>query len=515
MVRTRQGAQLDMSKMREILRLHELSYSQCEIARSCRVARSTVQDYLRRAAAKGLSYSQLVELSDSAILAQLGKGKAPPPSPIGEARYVELERELSRKGMTLALLWQEGIDREEWHCSYGTFCRHYKQWRGRHNLSMRQVYEGGDKVFVDYCGPTVMITPLDGGASIPAQIFVACLGASNYTFAEATASQSSADWIGSHQRAFAYFGGVPKCVVPDNLKAGVTQACYYEPGVNRQYQEWAAHYGVAVVPARPHKPRDKAKVEKAVQEVERQILAPLRDQRFTSLNQLNVAIRRGLTVLNQRLMRDYSQTRQERFAQVDQPALRPLPSQPFEVATWKQAKVSLDYHIDVGRHFYSVPYTYVKTTVQVKVTPHLVEVFADNQRIALHERSQVAHRHSTLPEHMPPAHWAYKHQSKQQFLTWATQNGPDTLRQVETLFAQKVYEEQAFRSIKGVQSLATHYGGARLEAACRRANALGMCGYRRLKAMLKAQLEDTPLEPDTPHTATQSHDNLRGATYFQ
>jgi transposase len=515
MVRTRQGAQLDMSKMREILRLHELSYSQCEIARSCRVARSTVQDYLRRATAKGLSYSQLVELSDSAILAQLGKGKAPAPSPIAEARYGELERELSRKGMTLALLWQEGIDRAEWHCSYGTFCRHYKQWRGRHNLSMRQVYEGGDKVFVDYCGPTVLITPSDGGATITAQIFVACLGASNYTFAEATASQCVADWIGSHQRAFVYFGGVPKCVVPDNLKAGVTQACHYEPGVNRQYQEWAAHYGVAVVPARPHKPRDKAKVEKAVQEVERQILAPLRDQRFTSLNQLNAAIRRGLTALNQRLMRDYSQTRQERFAQVDKPALRPLPTQAFEVATWKQAKVSLDYHIDVGRHFYSVPYAYVKTAVQVKITPHLVEVFADNQRIALHERNEVAHRHSTLPEHMPPEHWAYKHQSKQKFLTWATQNGPHTLHQVETLFAQKAYEEQAFRSIKGVQSLATHYGAARLEAACRRANALGMCGYRRLKTMLKAQLEDTPLEPDIPHTAPQSHDNLRGSTYFQ
>jgi hypothetical protein len=169
----------------------------------------------------------------------------------------------------------------------------------------------------------------------------------------------------------------------------------------------------------------------------------------------------------------------------------------------------------VGRHFYSVPYAYVKTAVQVKVTSHWVEVFADNQRIALHERSEVAHRHSTLPEHMPPEHWAYKHQSKQKFLTWATQNGPDTLRQVETLFAQKTYEEQAFRSIKGLQSLATHYGAARLEAACRRANALGMCGYRRLKAMLQAQLEDTPLAPDTPHTAPQSHDNLRGSTYFQ
>jgi transposase len=247
-----------MEKFREILRLHELSYSQCEIARSCRVARSTVQDYLRRADAKGLSYSQLQSLSDSEILQVLGKGRQKTPQPIADSRYVELERDLSRKGMTLALLWQEGIDREEWHCSYGTFCRHYKQWRGRQKLSMRQVYVGGDKVFVDYCGMTMVIHLPESDATVTAQIFVACLGASNYTYAEATATQSVEDWIGSHQRAFAFFGGVPNTVVPDNLKSGVTQACHYEPGVNRHYQAWADHYGVALVPINPGiKPKSK------------------------------------------------------------------------------------------------------------------------------------------------------------------------------------------------------------------------------------------------------------------
>jgi transposase len=299
-------------------------------------------------------------------------------------------------------------------------------------------------------------------------------------------------------------------VVPDNLKSGVTQACHYEPGVNRHYQEWAAHYGVAVLLARPHKPRDKAKVEKAVQEVERQILAPLRDQRFSSLNQLNAALRTGLTALNQRVMRDYSQTRQERFEQVDKPALRPLPTQSFELATWKVAKVNLDYHIDVGRHFYSVPYPYVRATVQVKVSQHLVEIFADGQRIALHERDDLAHRHSTLPDHMPPAHWAYKHQSKQQFLTWAAQVGPQTEIQVQTLFAKTQYEEQAFRALKGIQSL-PRTARSRLPS---RQCPLGMCGYRRLKTMLKAQLEATPLVPDRPQTTPQDHDNLRGSQYF-
>jgi transposase len=209
-----------------------------------------VQDYLRRADAKGLCYSQIQDLSSSAILELLGKGRQSKPTGISEVRYGELERELSCKGMTLALLWQEGIDVGEWQCSYGTFCRQYKQWRGRQQLSMRQVYQGGEKVFVDYCGMTVPVYPSEGGAAIAAQIFVACLGASNYTYAEATASQTVPEWIGSHQRAFAYFGGVPQIVVPDNLKSGVSQACHYEPGINCQYHAWAEHYGVAVIPVK-------------------------------------------------------------------------------------------------------------------------------------------------------------------------------------------------------------------------------------------------------------------------
>jgi transposase len=511
----RQGAQTKMEKLREILRLHELSYSQCEIARSCRVARSTVQDYVRRAEAKGLTYSQMQTLSESEILELLGKGRQRRPSLISEARYQEIDQELSRKGVTLALLWQEGIDRQEWGCCYGTFCRQYQDWRGRHQLSMRQVYVGGDKVYVDYCGMTLLIHVPDSDQTIAAQIFVACLGASNYTYAEATASQTAADWIGAHQRAFAFFGGVTNAVVIDNLKSGVTQACRYEPGVNQQYHAWAEHYQVAVLPARPHKPRDKGKVEKAVQIVEQQILAPLRDHHFTSMTQVNEAIRLGVTQLNQRVMREYGQSRQARFEQIDKPALKPLPSQPFEFATWKQAKVNLDYHIEVARHYYSVPYQYVRATVQVKVTQHFVEVFAENQRIALHERDDLPHRHSTLPAHMPPAHWAYKHQSKQRFLDWAATLGPATTTQVQTIFAQKVHEEQAFRTLKGLQSLATHYGRDRLEAACRRANALNMSGYKRLKTMLKAHLDQPLADSDAPPTGPTDHDNLRGSTYFQ
>jgi transposase len=514
MPQQRQGAKLQMEKFREILRLHELGQSQCAIARSCQVARATVQDYLRRASAKGLSYRDIETMSDSAVAEQLGKGKAPQESVICDSSYSRIHQELSQKGVTLALLWQEGLDSNEWNCSYSSFCRHYQRWRGKQKLSMRQVYEGGDKLFVDYCGPTVTIHSGEQNAVVEAQIFVACLGASNYIYAEATASQSLVDWLGSHQRTFEHLGGVPKCIVPDNLKAGVTSACHYEPGVNRSYTALAEHYGVVVLPARPHKPRDKAKVEKAVQEVERQVLAPLRHQIFTSLPQLNQAIRSAVTKLNQRLMRDYQQSRQTRFEEVDKPVLRPLPAQGFEFATWKQCKVSLDYHIEVERHYYSVPYSHVGSTVQVKLNQHLVEIFQENQRIALHERSRIQYRHSTHPEHLPPEHWAYKQQSKETFLAWAERIGPQTTQQVQAIFDLRPYEEQAFRSIRGLQTLARRHGHERFEAACLRANTFKMVGMRRLKSMLNAQLESTPLPETTAHTQSQPHDNLRGAQYF-
>lgn len=291
-----------MAKFREILRLHEMGYSQCAIAQSCAVARSTVQDYIRRATSKSLSCEQLSQLSDSDAKELLGKGKRKVGSRAEPIDFEPIHVELQRKGVTLALLWQEGLDQKQWQCSYGSFCRRYNQWCGQHQLSMRQVYKGGEKLFVDYCGVTVPVIDLATGHLTAAQIFVACLGASNYTYAEATPSQELGHWLGSHQRALSFLGGVPRCIVPDNLKSGVTDPCRYEPGVNRSYQEWAEHYGVAILPARPYKPRDKAKVEKAVQEVERQVLAPLRNEQFTSFTTLNAAIVQRLKRLNERVM---------------------------------------------------------------------------------------------------------------------------------------------------------------------------------------------------------------------
>ena len=518
MPRRRQGGLLAMEKFREILRLHQLGYSQCEIARSCAVARSTVQDYVRRATAKGLSYDQLRELSDPDARALLGKGLRQAKASSEAIDFEPVHRELQRKGVTLALLWQEGLDQSQWNCSYGGFCRRYKHWKGQNNLtlSMRQTHKAGEKLFVDYCGMTVAVYDPVLNSEVKAQIFVATLGASNYTFAEATPSQALPHWIGSHQRALAFFGGVPKAIVPDNLKSGVTSACLYEPGINRSYQDFAEHYDVAVIPARPKKPKDKAKVEKAVQEVERQVLAPLRHQRFVSFATLNQAIHERLERLNNRTMKGYGRSRRELFEEIECSELAPLPQLSFKYSEWKEAKVSLDYHLEVKKHYYSVPYWFVQRQVQVKTSEHQLEVFYEGQRIACHEYSRVPYRHTTLPEHMPPEHWAYKQQSKQTFLAWANHIGPQTVEQVDAIFAIKAHEEQAFRTLKGIQRIAQKYGSGRLEAACKYANHFDLVGLRHLRSVLERNLEQSVLSAletqDRP--ATVAHDNLRGSSYY-
>lgn len=505
---------MSMEKVREIIRLHELGRSQREIARSCKVARSTVQDYLRRTLSQSLDYAQLSQLSDSEAQQRLGKGQRATPSLPEEITYDQIHRELAKKGVTRRLLWQEGLAAGEWDCSYGSFCRRYKKWKARHNLSMRQVHNPGDKLFVDYSGLTVPVRDPATGQVTQAEIFVACLGASNYTYAEATENQSLACWIGSHQRALAFYGGVPAAIVPDNLKSGVTAPCRYEPGINRSYQDFAEHYDVAVIPARVRKPKDKSKVEKAVQEVERQILAPLRHQQFTNFTDLNAAIRTHLDNLNNRVMKAYGLSRLALFEQTDKPELKPLPAYPFIFATWKTAKVNLDYHIEVAKHYYSVPYWFARREVTVKVSEQFVEIFFDHGRIAAHPRSPAPYRHTTLPDHMPPEHWAYKHQSKERFIAWATHIGPHTEAQVTAIFETKAHPEQAFRSIKGIQRLATQHGPQRLEFACRRANAFGMTGLRRLKAILTSHLDELPVMTDEPEGPVIDHDNLRGAHYY-
>ena len=417
-----------MRKIREYLRLRfEAGLSARQVAASLQVSRSSVGEYDRRFAASGLSWPLPEALSDRELERRLFP---PPPAVAADTRVVPdwaaVHRELRRPGVTLMLLWEEYRAAHPEGFGYSWFCKRYEAWSGSLDVVMRQTHRAGEKLFVDYAGHTVEVVDPGSGEIRTAQIFVAVLGASNYTYAEATWSQGLSDWIGSHVRAFAYFDGVPAILVPDNLRSGVSKAHRYEPDLNPTYLELANHYGVAVVPARVRKPRDKAKAETGVQLVERWILAALRHRSFFSLSALNTAIAALLERLNQRPFRKLPGSRREAFEAIDRPALRPLPLTPYVYATWKRVRVNIDYHVEVDGHYYSVPYTLVKQALDVRLTDHTVECFHHRQRIASHVRSPLKGRHTTVAEHMPKAHREFAEWTPERLVRWAEKSGPAT-----------------------------------------------------------------------------------------
>jgi transposase len=426
-----------------------------------------------------------------------------------------VHRELLRPGVTLQLLWEEYKERHPQGYQYTWFCQHYRDWSQRIDVVMRQHHRAGETLFVDYAGQTVPIIDRHSGEARPAQIFVAVLGASNYTYAEASWSQQIEDWLLSHSRALEFFGGVPQHIVPDNLKAGVSKAHRYEPELNPSYAEWAAHYGVAVVPARVRRPRDKAKVESAVLVVERWILARLRHATFFSLDELNQAIAKLLQDLNQRPFKKLPGSRQQWFDELERPALQPLPAERYVFARWKKARVNIDYHIDIERHYYSVPYQLARQEVEARIAAHTVEVFYRGQRVAAHRRSHQPGRHSTVAEHMPKAHREYAEWSPQRLQHWAAQSGPQTRELIGRILDSRRHPPQAFRSCLGILRLGKSYGNARLEAACRRALAIGGLSYKSVESILKRQLDQQPLPTtNTPTEPLPEHANIRGARYY-
>jgi transposase len=340
------------------------------------------------------------------------------------------------------------------------------------------------------------------------------MGASNYTYAEATWSQSLGDWTGSHVRTFSYFGAVPHCIVPDNLLSGVTKTCRYEPGINATYQELATHYGTAVIPARVRKPRDKPKVEAGVQFVQRFILAGLRHRTFFNLAEANAAIKERLELLNNRPFRKLPGTRKSRFEELDRPAMLPLPELPYQYAQWKIARVHIDYHVDVEGHFYSVPYRLVREQVDVRYTSATVECFHKGNRIASHPRSFVKGKHTTNPEHMPLSHREYAEWTPERLISWAAQTGKATAAVVESILSRKAYAEHGFRSCMGIISLGKRFGKERLEAACERALFIKGISYTSIKSILNNNLDQKPL-PKQLELLTVTHENIRGTDYYR
>jgi transposase len=508
---------LSVRNLHEVLRLKwESRLSHRAIASSCGISPGTVSDYVQRAQAAGLSWPLPVDLTEAALYERLflpAAGAAGRTIP--QPDWAQLHTELRRQGVTLRLLWVEYREVHPDGYGYSQFCEHYRQWAGHLQPTMRVCHAAGEKLFVDYAGQTIPLVNPDTGEVQPAQIFVAVLGASSYTYVEAHLHQDLPSWIGAHVRALSFFGGVPEILVPDNLKAGVKSPCRYEPDLNPTYHDLAQHYGVAVIPARVRKPKDKAKVEVGVQVVERWILARLRDYTFFDLADLNRALRALQDELNDRPMRHLGQSRRQLFEALDRPALKPLPAQPYELATWKKARVHIDYHVEFEKHYYSVPYTLIHKEVDVRATEHTVEIFYRQRRQAAHPRSAAPGRFTTQAEHMPPAHRAVSDWSPQRFQGWAERIGPHTAQLISAVLASRLHPQQAYRTCLGILGLAKRYTAARLEAACRYALPAGLHSYKGLHHILEAQLDRlTPAEPPPVIRATE-HANLRGPAYYQ
>jgi len=506
---------IPMKKITEILRLkYEAKLSHEKIARACGLSKGAVGKYVNLAKVQGLSWPLPQGMSEAQLEAKIFRTQDRPPR-LAEPDYAHIHHELKRKGVTLQLLWAEYVERHGDNAlRYTQYCHRYRQWRQAQKRSMRQLHRAGEKLFIDYCGPTVAVVDRSSGEIRQAQVFVAVLGASNYTFAEATWSQELPNWIASHQRAFRFFGGVPELLVPDNLLSAVTKACRYVPEPNQSYLEMARHYHTAILPARPYKPKDKAKAEAGVQLVERWILARLRHHTFFSLGELNQAIQALLEELNTRAFQKLPGSRRSQFESLDKPALKPLPQSAYEYAEWKQAKPGIDYHIEVNKHFYSVPHRWVGRILDVRTSSAIVEIFHRGQRIASHPR---AHKHgfSTVDEHMPKSHRAHRQWSPGRFLNWAQAIGPATLEVVKRQLQHRAHPEHGYRACLGLLNLARRYSKPRLEAACERALMIHSPSYRSVNSILKQGLDRQPLPRDEDQPSQLPwHANVRGSDYY-
>ena len=510
---------VSMHKTKEILRLkYELGLTNRQIAASLNLSHTCVDQHLHQAQQAGIGWPLPADLDDAQLRQRLRATEPLPPEP---KRYlppmVEVHRELQRKGVTLQLVWEEYRRVHPDGYAYTQFWEYYRRFCSQLEPALRQHHPAGERMFVDWAGLTIPLVNPQTGQSRPAYLFVAALGASNYTYTEAFENMQLSAWIEAHIHAWEFFGGVTRLTVPDNPKTAVTYACRYEPELNTGYEELAAHYGTVVLPARVRKPQDKAKVEAAVQHAERRILAVLRDQRFFSLAELNAAIRRELEVLNHRPFQKLPGSRAELFTQLDQPALQPLPATRYELAVWRKAKANIDYHVQVDWHNYSVPYRFTNQPVEVRLTIRTVEIFQRGQRVALHQRSHQRGGFTTDPAHRPKSHQCHLDWTPTRLIGWAQKDvGPQCAAAVSYILEHKPHPEQGYRSCLGLIRLNRHYGSTRLEQACQRARLLDVCSYASIKSILDTKLETQPVPAQPVVTAVLvTHDNLRGAPYYQ
>jgi len=503
-----------MRQIREVLRLkYEGAQGHRAIARACGVGVGTVSEYVQRAQRAGLVWPLGPELDDTALEGRLFASPAPARERL-VPEWVSIHQELKRAGVTLHLLWEEYREVHSDGYGYSQFCEIYRRWAEKLRPSMRQQHRAGEKLFIDFSGKRPHLIDPRTGEEIFVELFVGVLGASCYTYAEATETQKLHDWVGAHTRMLEYFGGSSQIWVPDQLKSGITRSCRYEAGVNRSYQELATHYGAVVVPARPRKPQDKAKVESMVLVVQRWIVARLRNRSFFDLADLNAAIRELLDHLNDRPMQKLGVSRRELWERLDRPALKPLPASRYDLAQWKLCRVNIDYHVEVDHRPYSVPYQLVHEEVEARYSASIIEVYYKGRRVASHAR-RYDHQPSTLPEHMPSSHRAHAEWTPSRLIHWAEKTGPATGRVVAGILKSWPHPEQGYRACLGLMRLGRRYGALRLEAACERAEHLRSYSYRTVNNILISAQDRLPFADAAPaNNVTPTHDNIRGAQYY-
>ena len=506
-----------MRKLREILRLRlSAQLSMRQIRDSLRLSLGSVQKITRKAGELNLDWDAIEKLDDRQLAAAIYPDSDTRTSGVLELPdWQDTYRELAFPKMTKHMAWEEYSQTyPNRSYSYPQYCYLYGEWLKKQKRSMRQVHKAGDKLFVDYAGQTVPIVQGHTGEVRFAQIFVAVLGASNYIFAEATWTQRLPDWLGSHVRAFNFIGGVPKLVVPDNLKSGVTKACRYDPDLNPSYEQLGAHYGVAIMPARPRKPQDKSKAEGGVLIIERWILARLRHQTFFSLAELNQCIASLLIDVNNRAFKQLKGTRKEWFESIDKPVLLPLPKHPYEYTYIKTVKVNVDYHVQYEDHLYSVPHPLVGEKLAIHAKDKLIEIFFQNKRVTSHAR-RYHYGMTTNPEHMPTKHEKHHQWSAGRLMNWAKDLGDDVLVWVKAILAQKQHEQQAYRVCLGLLNLSRKYEPQRLNKACVIANRHQLYRLKQVKSILESN-QDVLLSESKEQLSLlpQEHENIRGPKSF-
>lgn len=513
MKKRKKGRRISMIKIREIARLYlELNLGIRAIARSCNISTSTASIYVDRIKNLGATYKDISVLDDDALYELICPEEENKIKRI-QPDFDYIFHELKKKHVTLQLLYEEYKRDNPDGYKRSQFYNLYRRWLKTKDPVMRFNHKPGERMFVDFSGEKPHYCDPTTGHRAEVELFVSVLGASSYTFAYAVPDQTKESLVKANVKALEYYGGSPLYIVPDNLKASVTKPCYYDPEINKAFLAMASHYNMAVMPTRVRRPKDKAKVESAVLQVERRIIAVLRNRTFLSIYELNEAILEEVNKLNRRPLSGMDKSRYDLFMEIEKEALRPLPVERFEMASWKKAKVHIDYHVQVEKSYYSVPYTIIGEDVDIRYTDRVVEVYHKNRRVASHMRTYDKGRFITDKLHMPHSHRKYLEWTPERIKSWGEKIGINTKNLIDAVMKNKEHAEHAFRACLGIIRLAKIYPPERVDMACRKALDLGALNYRSVKSLLERKLETTAIVTDEKGI-TPVHDNIRGSIYY-